>query len=137
MRDMRARTVRPVPVAFAEGEAASGQAEEEISAGTVDLRTALVRIGIFLGFLAAMGSLLVFLRRRGGFFPSLRRAAQIAVVDTLSLGSRHYLAVVEWDGRRFFIGITQRQISLLGEGAGTAGGNAPLRREREPWASGS
>ncbi|MDR3117691.1 MAG: flagellar biosynthetic protein FliO [Puniceicoccales bacterium] len=134
MRDVRGRAVKPnpLPAAFAEdvaagdvpadGGIAEGWSRDVAPGGSVSLRTALVRAGVFLGFLAAVGGLLVFLRRRGGFFPSLRRVSQVAVVDTLNLGSRHYLAVVEWEGRRFLVGITPQQISLIGRGDGAAGG---------------
>jgi flagellar biogenesis protein FliO len=80
-----------------------------------DLKVTSLKAVAFLTTLATIGGLLVFLKKRGGFFPTLRRTSQIAVEDTLHLGTRHYLAIVKCDQKRFLLGITSQSISTIGQ----------------------
>lgn len=120
-REMELRDVqRPphgcrLPAAFRDGD--GGAAVPDCR--SLNVGTAWMRAGVFLLSLVAAGGLLVFFRRRGGWLSAQRRTGQLAVVDTLRLGTHHHLAVVEWDGQRLLIGITQHQIALIvrkGEG---------------------
>jgi Flagellar biosynthesis protein, FliO len=50
------------------------------------------------------------------FLPSLgmrRRERALRICETLPLGEKRFLAIVEFEGRRFLIGATNQSISLL------------------------
>jgi flagellar biogenesis protein FliO len=50
------------------------------------------------------------------FLPSLgmrRRERALRLCETLPLGEKRFLAVVEFEGRRFLIGATNQSISLI------------------------
>ena len=51
-----------------------------------------------------------------GFLPTLRmhrRERALRICETLPLGEKRFLAVVQFEGRRFLIGATNQSISLL------------------------
>ena len=75
----------------------------------------LLAISIVFGLL-----LLAWLAATGRLGIAGRRAGQIAVETTCALGERRVLLVVGVDGRRFLLGATPAQVSLI-----TELGNAP------------
>lgn len=57
-----------------------------------------------------------------------RRERSLRVCETLPLGEKRFLAVVQFEGRRFLIGATHQSISLLDR----LDAIAPQRQKREP-----
>ncbi|MDR3316864.1 MAG: flagellar biosynthetic protein FliO [Puniceicoccales bacterium] len=95
--------------------ATAGNSESGVEVQSLSFGKACAKIFFFLVALAAMGGLLIFLRRRGGLSPVGRGGSHIAVLETLRLGTKHYLAVVECGRRQFFIGVTQQNVALICE----------------------
>lgn len=49
-----------------------------------------------------------------------RRERRLRLVETLALGERRFVAVLNVDGREFLVGATPQSVALLGELAGEA-----------------
>lgn len=92
------------------------QASPPLTDGPSVLRSLLAILVVF-GLLA----LCVWLVRRGGFDAFGRKGPRLVHVETaVPLGDRRQLVVVAVEGRRFLLGLTTAQISLLTElGAGS------------------
>jgi flagellar biogenesis protein FliO len=81
----------------------------------IGLGSALVKICLFLATLAAIGGVVIFLKHRGVGKFCEKKTSSICVLDTLHLGQKHYLAVVECKERKFLIGITNDSINTIAE----------------------
>jgi flagellar biosynthetic protein FliO len=84
-------------------------------AKNVEFGRTLAKVCIFLVSLAIAGGLVVSIKRRGTCAARGKKSSRIAICDTLHLGTKHYLAVIECENRQFLVGITQNNISLLSE----------------------
>ncbi|MGB2592291.1 MAG: flagellar biosynthetic protein FliO [Candidatus Acidiferrum sp.] len=62
-----------------------------------------------------------------------RRERSLRVCESLPLGEKRFLAVVQFEGRRFLIGATNQSISLLDR----LDSLAPQRQKRDPSAKSS
>jgi flagellar biogenesis protein FliO len=80
----------------------------------LDFKKSALRMGAYILILSALGGGIIFLKRRGRFFPLAKKGSTIGIRDTLHLGSRNYLAVVECEGRRFLVGITAQGVTPIG-----------------------
>jgi flagellar biogenesis protein FliO len=61
-----------------------------------------------------------------------RRTHSLRLLETISLGEKRFVAVLEFEGQRFLIGVTTQSISLLrsfGE-SGTAPTDTGLREQK-------
>jgi flagellar protein FliO/FliZ len=63
--------------------------------------------------LAAAGGWWLWQKRRGSFRLGSAQAARLAIVESRSLGSRQYLVVADYDGRKFLLGVCPGSIELL------------------------
>ena len=63
--------------------------------------------------LAAVGGWWLWQKRRGSFRLGAASAARLAIVESRSLGSRQYLVVADYDGRKFLLGVCPGSIQML------------------------
>jgi flagellar biogenesis protein FliO len=75
---------------------------------------------IFIVLLALGGYFFVLFRRKGWFFPQRvgsdgANPHGLRVMERLSIGGRHYIAVVRCKGQEFLIGVSPASITSLGE----------------------
>jgi flagellar biogenesis protein FliO len=79
---------------------------------------AFVKAVIFVILLALGGYFFVLFRRKGWFFPQridgAAGANDLRVTERLSVGGRHYIAVVRCNGQEFLIGISPTSITAIG-----------------------
>lgn len=93
----------------------------------VDGRQSCLKLASFGLALLSMGAIVWLLKRRpGGFFFRGRSQSAIQVQETLSLGGKHYVAVLTYGGRRFLIGVTPQAITTIGE---VEGNRQPLTKK--------
>jgi flagellar protein FliO/FliZ len=82
----------------------SAPAESRSPASSLILATAL---------LAAVGGWWFWQKRRGALGGAGAGAARLAIVESRSLGSRQYLVVADYDGRKFLLGVCPGSIQML------------------------
>ena len=63
--------------------------------------------------LAAVGGWWLWQKRRGSFRLGPAQAPRLAIVESRSLGSRQYLVVADYEGRKFLLGVCPGSIELL------------------------
>ncbi|MDR0590460.1 MAG: flagellar biosynthetic protein FliO [Puniceicoccales bacterium] len=74
---------------------------------------------IFVILLALGGYFFMLFRKKGWFFPQKMAGdgaspSDLRVTERLSIGGRHYIAVVRCNGQEFLIGISPTSITALG-----------------------
>ncbi|MDR1303377.1 MAG: flagellar biosynthetic protein FliO [Puniceicoccales bacterium] len=74
---------------------------------------------IFVILLALGGYFFMLFRKKGWFFPQKvsgggASPGDLRVTERLSIGGRHYIAVVQCNGQEFLIGISPTSITALG-----------------------
>jgi flagellar biogenesis protein FliO len=74
---------------------------------------------IFVILLALGGYFFMLFRKKGWFFPQKvgsdgASPSDLRVTERLSIGGRHYIAVVRCNGQEFLIGISPTSITALG-----------------------
>ncbi len=90
--------------------------------------------------LAVMGALLWTLRRlQNKLQASSNTTRQMQLLETLSLGPRQKVLLMQVDGQRMLIGVTAQQMQALGQWpvapvAPTASRPSPARTENQPHA---
>lgn len=101
----------------AAGSAISGEPSSLFSdRGGVDpTRALLMRWFGVMGLLAVVGGLAWFLLKRGRFAGFTARRGQMHVVDRLFLGPKRSIQVVQIGTKQLVVGITEMQITTLGE----------------------
>jgi flagellar protein FliO/FliZ len=112
----------------------------------VDTLFTALRVAVSL---AVVVGLLWFVQRKSVRWARKRTPEKISVVGKQSLGSKAHVVIVEADGTRFTLGVTERGVSVLksrdvstfAEVLATSGGEAdadvmPLRRTLRPVSSG-
>jgi flagellar biogenesis protein FliO len=67
------------------------------------------------GSVKFLGRLLAYAKRGWQASWAKRRTGRLRLVDSLGLGERRSVAVLEVEGRRFLIGATPHAVTLLGE----------------------
>ena len=116
-----------VVIAMTMGAAAFAADDEKIftpggsSAATpsTSAGTSLNSISLLLGVaLAGVGGWMVWRNRRGN--PAGREVRALAIDETRSLGSRQYLVVASYEGKKFLIGVCPGRIDLLSPLEGTS-----------------
>ncbi|MDR3317292.1 MAG: flagellar biosynthetic protein FliO [Puniceicoccales bacterium] len=75
---------------------------------------------IFLILLALGGYFFVLFRKKGWFFPQQIGKENInrdnlCVTERLSIGGRHYIAVIQCNEQKFLVGISPSSITSLGK----------------------
>lgn len=80
-----------------------------------NLEKSVAKMLAYLAILATMGFYIAHLKRKGGIFKSAKKDSRIRIAETLSLGSKHYLAVVECETQRFLVGVSSSGIQAIGE----------------------
>jgi len=63
--------------------------------------------------LAATAGWWLWQKRRSSFRAGAAGAARLAIVESRSLGSRQYLVVADYDGRKFLLGVCPGRIEML------------------------
>jgi flagellar protein FliO/FliZ len=66
-----------------------------------------------VALLAGAGGWWLWLKRKGGLRGGLANAAHLTIAETKSLGSRQYLVVADYDGKKFLLGVCPGSIELL------------------------
>jgi flagellar biogenesis protein FliO len=79
----------------------------------------IVKSVVFIALLALGGYFFVLFRRKGWFFPQMASGDRsshdhLCVTDRLSIGGRHYVAVIQCNGQKFLIGVSPNSITSLG-----------------------
>jgi flagellar biogenesis protein FliO len=80
----------------------------------------IVKSTIFIILLALGGYFFVLFRRKGWFFPQMVNSDRVdsdrlQITGRLSLGGRHYIAVVRCNGQKFLVGVSSNSLTSLGE----------------------
>jgi flagellar protein FliO/FliZ len=90
--------------------------------------TVLVALRVALSLAAVLGLLWVLQRRLTKGAPGARGANLVTVVGRQGLGQKASVVVVDIDGRRFVLGVTEQSVSVLhgGDAPGTAPVAAPV-----------
>lgn len=95
--------VEPVPLEFP-------HSSESLSMGK-----AVLRMLAFFAALGTIGGTIVLLKKRGRLLISRRNPSSIRVLETVSLGSKFYLAVVEYKESRFLVGVSPQSITKISD----------------------
>jgi len=66
-----------------------------------------------VALLAAGAGWWLWQKRRTALRPGAAGAARLAIVESRSLGSRQYLVVADYDGRKFLLGVCPGSIKML------------------------
>jgi flagellar biogenesis protein FliO len=79
----------------------------------------IVKSVVFIALLALGGYFFVLFRRKGWFFPQVTNGDRSApdhlcVTERLSVGGRHYVAVIQCNEQKFLVGISPTSITSLG-----------------------
>jgi flagellar protein FliO/FliZ len=86
----------------------------------------LVRLVVSLGLILGMVGIAAWaLKRRGVVARAGGAGAAVRVLDRRSLTKNAHVALVEVDGRRYVLGITDHRVDLLGGAGGPAPASAP------------
>lgn len=73
---------------------------------------AVLRLIVSLIFVVALILACAWIARRAGW-SRVTQGNAIRVLESRSLGARNYISLVEVDGTRLVLGVTQNQVSLL------------------------
>jgi flagellar biogenesis protein FliO len=79
----------------------------------------IVKSVVFIILLALGGYFFVLFRRKGWFFPQVANGDHsnpdhLCVIERLSVGGRHYIAVIQCNGQKFLVGVSPTSITSLG-----------------------
>ncbi|MDR1590627.1 MAG: flagellar biosynthetic protein FliO [Puniceicoccales bacterium] len=79
----------------------------------------VVKSVVFIVLLALGGYFFVLFRRKGWFFPQVPNGDRshpdhLCVTERLSVGGRHYVAIIQCNGQKFLVGISPNSITSLG-----------------------
>jgi len=66
-----------------------------------------------VALLAGAGGWWLWLKRKGGLRGGLASTSHLTIAETKSLGSRQYLVVADYDGKKFLLGVCPGSIELL------------------------
>jgi flagellar protein FliO/FliZ len=66
-----------------------------------------------IALLAGAAGWWLWIKRRGGVRGTLAGTAKLAIAESKSLGSRQYLVVADYDGKKFLLGVCPGSIELL------------------------
>lgn len=77
-----------------------------------------------IALLAGAGGWWLWLKRRCGVRGGLAGASHLTIAETKSLGSRQYLVVADYDGKKFLLGVCPGSIELLTSLEGEKGKDA-------------
>ena len=66
-----------------------------------------------VALLAGAGGWWLWLKRRSGVRGGLSGTTHLSIAETKSLGSRQYLVVADYDGKKFLLGVCPGSIELL------------------------
>ena len=95
------------PVIYPRGSAA---ADAPASAGKPEANSSFY---LALALLAGAGGWWLWLKRKGGLRGGLAGANRLTIAETKSLGSRQYLVVADYEGKKFLLGVCPGSIELL------------------------
>ncbi len=104
---LSAQTTKADPVIYPRGSApvdAPAALGKDSSNSSLYLAVAL---------LAGAGGWWLWLKRRHGVRGGLAGAARLKIAESKSLGSRQYLVVADYDGKKFLLGVCPGSIELL------------------------
>ncbi|MEJ1971894.1 MAG: flagellar biosynthetic protein FliO [Lacunisphaera sp.] len=111
-----AQTKKEDPVIYPRGSAAVDAPAHPSSAGS---NSSLILAAVLL---LGAGGWWLWLKRRDGLRGPGGKASRLAIVESRSLGSRQYLVVADYDGKKFLLGVCPGSIKMLtpldGEKAG-------------------
>ena len=66
-----------------------------------------------VALLAGAGGWWLWLKRKGGLRSGAASGAHLTIAESKSLGSRQYLVVADYDGKKFLLGVCPGSIELL------------------------
>lgn len=66
-----------------------------------------------VALLLGAGGWWLWLKRKGGLRGGLAGATHLTIAETKSLGSRQYLVVADYDGKKYLLGVCPGSIELL------------------------
>jgi flagellar protein FliO/FliZ len=66
-----------------------------------------------VALLAGAGGWWLWLKRKGGLRGGLAATTHLTIAETKSLGSRQYLVVADYDGKKYLLGVCPGSIELL------------------------
>ena len=95
------------PVIYPRGTAAT---DAPAAAGKPETNSSLY---LAVALLAGAGGWWLWLKRKGGLRGGLAGAARLTIAETKSLGSRQYLVVADYEGKKFLLGVCPGSIELL------------------------
>lgn len=78
-------------------------------------QSCLKLVSYSLALVSIFGAVWLLKRRPNGFLFRGKKTASIQVRETLSLGGKHYVAIIGCEDRHFLVGITPQSITTLGE----------------------
>ena len=95
------------PVIYPRGTAAT---DAPATAGKPETNSSLyLAVALLLG----AGGWWLWLKRKGGLRGGLAGTAHLTIAETKSLGSRQYLVVADYEGKKFLLGVCPGSIELL------------------------
>ncbi len=83
------------------------------AAAPVEARSLGSSVLLAAALLAAAGGWWLWQKRRNSVRAGSPGAARLAIVESRSLGSRQYLVVADYDGRKFLLGVCPGSIAML------------------------
>lgn len=100
----------------------------ELEPEPLHLGKAFGKMIAFLAVIITLGGIMILIKRRGGIFMRRGHSSKIRISETLHLGTRHYLAVVEYENQRFLVGISSSGISKIGDLSETVGASSRTKK---------
>jgi flagellar protein FliO/FliZ len=95
------------PVIYPRGTAAG---DAPAAAGKPETNSSFyLAVALLLG----AGGWWLWLKRKGGVRGGLAGASHLTIAETKSLGSRQYLVVADYDGKKYLLGVCPGSIELL------------------------
>ena len=104
---LSAQTAKADPVIYPRGSAPAEAPASVTQAGS----NSSLYLAVVL--LAGAGGWWLWLKRRGGVRSALAGGAHLKIAESKSLGSRQYLVVADYDGKKFLLGVCPGSIELL------------------------
>jgi len=102
-----AETKKEDPVIYPRGTAG---AEVPVATGKPEANSSFY---LAVALLAGAGGWWLWLKRKGGVRGGLAGVSHLKIAETKSLGSRQYLVVADYDGKKFLLGVCPGRIDLL------------------------
>jgi flagellar protein FliO/FliZ len=104
---LTAQTKKEDPVIYPRGTAGADAPAQAAPGGS---NASLILAGVLL---AGAGGWWLWLKRRDGGRGLGGKAALLNIAETRSLGSRQYLVVADYDGKKFLLGVCPGSIEML------------------------